>query len=192
MPSADPDPLEPSQYRALLALARGSIEHGLAQGRPLSVTLSDHPTGLRVNRATFVTLRMGENLRGCIGHLEAVQPLVLDIAENAFAAAFRDPRFRPLTRPELARIAIEISVLTPPQPLPVGSEEELLRALEPRRDGLILEDGAARGTFLPAVWNDLPDPRDFLRHLKRKAGLSPDHWSDDIRIKRYRTRSFSE
>jgi len=117
---------------------------------------------------------------------------VLDVAENAFAAAFRDPRFPPLTEPELADLSIEISVLSPSEPLTFGSEEELLQMIEPGRDGLILEAGNARGTFLPTVWESLPQPRDFLRHLKQKAGLHPDHWSDGIRISRYRTESFSE
>ena len=192
MPSTDPDSFDPSQRRALLALARQSVAHGLEQGCPLPVALSDYPTDLRARRATFVTLEAGGTLRGCIGHLEAVQPLVLDVAENAFAAAFRDPRFPPLTRPELARLAIEVSVLTPSQPLSFTSEEALLRMIEPGRDGLILEEGAARGTFLPTVWESLPEPRAFLRHLKQKAGLPPDHWSDRIRVRRYRTESFSE
>lgn len=192
MPSADPDPLDPSQRRVLLALARRSIEHGLEQGGPLPVVPSDYPADLRARRATFVTLEAEGTLRGCIGHLEAVQPLVLDVAENAFAAAFRDPRFPPLTRPELARLAIDVSVLTPSQSLSFTSEEALLRMIEPGRDGLILEEGAARGTFLPTVWESLPEPRAFLRHLKQKAGLPPDHWSDRIRVRRYRTESFSE
>jgi len=192
MPSIDPDPLDPSQRRMLLALARQSIAHGLDQGCPLSVVPSDYPADLRARRAAFVTLETGGTLRGCIGHLEAVQPLVLDVAENAFAAAFRDPRFRPLTHPELARISIEISVLTPARPLFFTSEEELLRMIEPGRDGLILKEGAARGTFLPTVWESLPEPRAFLRHLKQKAGLRPDHWSDRVRVSRYRTESFSE
>jgi len=197
MPSADPDPLDPSQLDpaqrgTLLALARQSIEHGLDQGGPLPVVPSDYPADLRVRRAAFVTLETGGSLRGCIGHLEAIQPLVLDVAENAFAAAFRDPRFQPLTRPELARLSIELSILTPSRPLSFTSEEALLRMIEPGRDGLILEEGAARGTFLPTVWESLPEPRTFLRHLKRKAGLHPDHWSDRVRVRRYRTESFSE
>lgn len=192
MPSTDPDPLDPAQRRTLLALARESIEHGLRQGCPLPVVPSGYAADLTAQRATFVTLHTGGNLSGCIGHLEAVQPLVSDVAENAFAAAFRDPRFPPLTRPELAPLTIEISVLTPPQPLAIATEEELLRIIEPGRDGLILEDGIARGTFLPTVWKALPDPRTFLRHLKQKAGLRRDHWSDRTRVRRYRTESFSE
>jgi len=192
MPSADPDPLDPSQRRALLALARQSIVHGLDQGCPLPVVPSDYPADLRARRATFVTLETGETLRGCIGYLEAVRRLVLDVTENAFAAAFRDPRFQPLTRPELARLSIDLLILTLSQPLSFASEEELLRMIEPVRDGLILDEGTNRGTFLPAVWESLPEPRTFLRHLKRKAGLPPGYWLDRIRVRRYRTESCSE
>jgi AmmeMemoRadiSam system protein A len=192
MPSADANLLEPAQRRILLALARESIEHGLRRGRPIPLDTSDYPAVLAERRAAFVTLHARGALRGCIGHLQAVQSLVLDVAENAFSAAFRDPRFPPLTEPELADLAIEISVLSPSEPLTFGSEEELLQMIEPGRDGLILEAGNARGTFLPTVWESLPQPRDFLRHLKQKAGLRPDYWSDDIRVRRYRTESFSE
>jgi AmmeMemoRadiSam system protein A len=192
MPSADSEPLDPSQRRALLTLARRSIEHGLNEGQPIPVDPCDYAARLAEERAAFVTLHAGKDLRGCIGHLQAVQPLVLDVAENAFAAAFRDPRFPPLTQAELADVDIEVSVLSPSEALSFDSEEELLQMIQPGLDGLILEDGAARGTFLPTVWNSLPHPGGFLRHLKQKAGLRPDHWSDTIRISRYRTESFSE
>jgi len=192
MPSADPDPLDPARRHTLLALARQSIAHGLDRGCSLPVVPSDYPADLAEYQATFVTLHIQGTLRGCVGHLEAIQPLVSDVAENAFAAAFRDPRFPPLTRSELPRLAAEVSILTPPRSLTVTSEDELLRMIEPGRDGLILEDGTARGTFLPTIWESLPDPRAFLHHLKQKAGLPPDHWSDRIRFRRYRTESFSD
>ncbi len=175
-----------------MRLARESIAHGLAHGWPIPVNPEDHPPALQAPRATFVTLKAQGILRGCIGHLQAVQPLVRDVAENAFAAAFRDPRFPPLTAPELDAIAIEISVLSPPEPLSFRSEAELVACIEPGRDGLILEAGCARGTFLPTVWESLPDPRAFVRELKRKAGLDPSYWSDAIQVSRYRTESFSE
>ena len=192
MHSTDPSTLDPEDRSALLLLARRSIEHGLEHGRAPDLDPGAYPTSLQANRAAFVTLETEGALRGCIGHLEAIQPLVRDVAENAFAAAFRDPRFPPLVRRELEDLAIEISVLTPSTPLSFESEEELLKLIEPGRDGLILEAGASRGTFLPTVWENLRQPRDFLRHLKRKAGLSPEYWSDDIRILRYRTESFSD
>ena len=184
--------LDPRHRQTLLALARRSIVQGLETGRPLSVAPEEFDEPLRARRAAFVTLTTWGNLRGCIGHLEAIQPLVRDVADNAFAAAFRDPRFPPLAARELGPLQIEISVLTPATPLRFGSEAELLALIEPGRDGLILEAGAARGTFLPTVWESLPDRRDFLRHLKQKAGLPPDYWSDRLRVSRYRTEAFSE
>ena len=141
-------------------------------------------------RASFVTLHRQGELRGCIGHLEGVQPLVVDVAENAFAAAFRDPRFPPLAEPELAGLALHISVLTPATELEFESEQDLVAQLRPGIDGLILQEGAARGTFLPSVWESLPDPHQFLAQLKRKAGLPSDHWSERIRVFRYETEAF--
>lgn len=192
MPSLDVNPLNRGECDTLLALARQSIEHGLNHGHAMDLDPSCYPASLQARRAAFVTLENQGVLRGCIGHLEAIQPLVLDVVENAYAAAFRDPRFPPFVRPELEDLAIEISVLTPAQPLSFASEAELLALIEPGRDGLILEEGSARGTFLPTVWKSLPRPRDFLRHLKRKAGLSPEYWSSDIRVLRYRTEAFSD
>lgn len=194
MPSPEPEPgrLDAPTRTLLLALARRSIAHGLEHGRALPVDPRDYAEPLCAPGAAFVTLHAGGLLRGCIGHLEAIQPLVLDVVENAFAAAFRDPRFPPLRAEELAELHISISVLTPAEPLPCATEAELLAGLVPGRDGLIIEAGRARGTFLPAVWKDLPEPRDFLRHLKRKAGLPIDAWPDELEAWRYRTESFSE
>jgi uncharacterized protein len=177
---------------SLLDLARRSIAHGLDHGAPLRVDPDDYPESLRTERAAFVTLHRHGELRGCIGHLEACQPLVQDVAENAYAAAFRDPRFPPLSRQEWAGLAVHISVLTPPEPMTFGSEADLLAQLRPGIDGLILSEGSARGTFLPSVWESLPQPRDFLKHLKRKAGLPADHWSERIRVARYTTESFGD
>ena len=192
MPSADTSDLDAGARRTLLELARRSIANGLREGRALAAHAGDFGDTLQATRAAFVTLKEGERLRGCIGHLQAVQPLVQDVAENAFAAAFRDPRFPPLQPDEFDGVRIEISVLSPPEPMRFTSEQDLLAQIRPGRDGLILEDGAARGTFLPSVWESLPDPGDFLRHLKLKAGLPPDHWSPQLRMSRYRTESFAE
>ena len=192
MPSADTSDLDAGARRTLLELARRSIANGLREGRALAAHAGDFGDTLQAKRAAFVTLKEGERLRGCIGHLQAVQPLVQDVAENAFAAAFRDPRFPPLQPDEFDGVRIEISVLSPPEPMRFTSEQDLLAQIRPGRDGLILEDGAARGTFLPSVWESLPDPGDFLRHLKLKAGLPPDHWSPQLRMSRYRTESFAE
>jgi AmmeMemoRadiSam system protein A len=176
----------------LLEIARQSIAHGLEQGKPLPVLLDEEPAPLRATGAAFVTLTQAGNLRGCIGHLEAIAPLAVDTAENAFAAAFRDPRFPALTVDELEGLKLEVSVLTPPEPIAFETEAELLAAIEPGVDGLILTDGGRRGTFLPSVWSQLPTREEFLRHLKQKAGLSPEHWSPQLRVSRYRTESFSE
>ncbi len=184
--------LSPEAGQTLLGLARQSIVHGLAHERPLAVTLSDYPAPLTVNRASFVTLHRYGRLRGCIGSLEARRALVADVAENAFAAAFRDPRFPPLGQDEYPHITVDISILTPAQPVAIGSEADLLQAVRPGIDGLILQEGARRGTFLPAVWATLPKPADFIRQLKVKAGLPPDHWSDHIKVWRYQTEKIEE
>jgi len=179
-----------AERRSLLQLAAASIAHGLAHGRPLPVNPAEYPPRLRAPGAAFVTLHLQGRLRGCIGSLEAYRPLVEDVAENAFAAAFRDPRFPPLSQAEFPLLDIEVSVLSPPEALPVRSEAELLERIRPGVDGLILEEGARRGTFLPAVWESLPDPRSFVTQLKLKAGLPPDYWSDTLRVYRYHTEAF--
>ena len=184
--------LPPQDRSLLLDLARDSIRHGLENGRPLHIKAEDYPPSLQAQRAVFVTLNRRGALRGCIGHLEAIQPLVTDVVENAFASAFRDPRFPPLVAAEFDDLEIHISVLSPATPMTFSSEADLLRQLRPGIDGLILEDEPCRGTFLPSVWESLPQPLEFLRNLKMKAGLPPDHWSDKVRVYRYQTESFSE
>ncbi len=185
-------PLAAAQRATLIEVARRSIEHGLSTGRPLVVTPSEYHRDLKAVRASFVTLQMHGQLRGCIGHLEAVQPLVVDVAENAFAAAFRDPRFAPLSASEWPGVDIHLSILTPPEPMYFLGEADLLSQLRPGEDGLILQDGPNRGTFLPSVWESLPEPSDFLVHLKHKAGLAANHWSDRVEVYRYHTESFGE
>lgn len=139
-----------------------------------------------------MTLEAKGRLRGCIGHLEAIQPLVVDVAENAFAAAFRDSRFPPLSADEWRGVEVHLSLLTAPEPMHFSDEIDLIRQIRPGEDGLILQDGPNRGTFLPSVWESLPDPVDFLLHLKQKAGLAANHWSDTVEVSRYRTESFGE
>ncbi len=189
---ADQTTLSESERRLLLDVARSSVRYGLAHHRPQPVDPADYPPALRAPRAVFVTLNQRGQLRGCIGHLEASQALVRDVADNAYAAAFRDPRFPPLAAAELGDLEVHISVLSPPEPLPVVSEADLLRQMRPGVDGLILEEGRHRGTFLPAVWESLPAPEQFLAHLKLKAGLSPGYWSDGIRVARYTTEAFGD
>ncbi len=191
MNSSNPATLSPQERETLLDIARRSIRHGLDRGTPLPVNCEDFEPPLQAVRASFVTLNRQGMLRGCIGHLEATLPLVEDVAENAFSAAFRDPRFPPLGDDEYARLELHISVLTPAEPLNCESESDLLKQMRPFRDGLILAEGIRRGTFLPSVWEQLPEPRDFLRHLKRKAGLPDDYWSPTLEVYRYETESFS-
>ena len=174
----------------LLDTAWQSIRHGLAKGNPLQVEPDRFETSLSEPGASFVTLHIGEQLRGCIGSLQARRPLVCDVAENAFAAAFRDPRFPPLKAAELKSISLDISVLGRAERMVFDSERDLLMQIRPELDGLILSDGHYRGTFLPRVWKSLPDASQFLQHLKLKAGLPVDHWSDTLEVWRYTTESF--
>lgn len=192
-PRRAPTRLGPEARRTLLDIARRSIVHGLERGRPLPVEPGAFPPPLSEPGAAFVTLHHGGRLRGCIGSLEAHRPLVTDVAENAYAAAFRDPRFPPLTPAELPGLAVHVSVLSPPEPLPpAASEAEAAALLRPGIDGVVLEADGRRGTFLPEVWTQIPDPVQFLRHLKRKAGLPPEGWPPAVRLWRYTTEPFGE
>lgn len=174
----------------LLGLAVGSIESGLEHNRPLHIEPADCPDWLAEKRATFVTLKSAGLLRGCIGTLRAHTALCEDVACNARAAAFRDPRFRPVTATELSGLIIQISILGIPEKISFDSEHDLASQLRPGIDGLILADRSASGTFLPAVWESCPEPGSFLQQLKLKAGLEADYWSDTIEASRYTTESF--
>ncbi len=175
--------------QTLLGIAAGSIDHGLAHGKPLAVDVGRFPEVLTGHGAAFVTLTLGEALRGCIGSPEAHRPLVEDVSANAFAAAFRDPRFPKLTAAERTGLTISLSVLSPPQPLVAASEAELLASLTPGQDGLIIASQGRRALFLPQVWKTLPIPQQFLIQLKLKAGLAAGHWADDFRAWRFVSRS---
>ncbi len=182
----------PDERRTLLDVARASIEHGVQRGGALRVDPAAYPEALREVRATFVTLHREGRLRGCVGTLEAQQPLVADVAESAWGAAFRDPRFERLRAAELEGLEISISVLGALEALRVASEEELVAKLRPGVDGLLLREGRLRGTLLPAVWQHVPEARDFVREVKRKAGLPEDHWSAELEAFRYEVESISE
>ncbi len=176
------------QYQALIIdTARKSIAYGLEHQRAEVPDLETTPPALQEMGACFVTLEINQHLRGCIGSLEAHRPLIMDIAHNAYAAAFNDPRFPPLQQSELELLDIEVSILTPNEEMHFSDEEDLLKQVRPGIDGLIIEDSGRRGTFLPTVWEALPNTQDFFRHLKQKAGLSEDHWSDNVRVYRYTT-----
>lgn len=161
-----------------LQIAKGSIEHGLKTKQPLEPALDTLPPEMAQTGACFVTLKKESRLRGCIGSPEAWRPLATDVAQNAFRAAFQDPRFPPLTPPETEELDMHISVLSPAAPFDFDDEGDLLYKLRPGVDGLIIEDQGRRALFLPSVWEQLPEPQQFLTHLKAKAGLGTQHWSD--------------
>lgn len=172
--------------QTLFRTARQSIEHGLTYGRAPHIDLQNYPPLLCEKTATFVTLHLAGALRGCVGHLEAIQPLIADVNANAYAAAFQDIRFARLSADEYRRLHISISVLSQPEPLHVANEEMLRTVLRPGIDGLIMQKDNHRATFLPSVWEQLPDPEDFLRYLKRKAGIS-ERSHEGITYFRYQT-----
>jgi AmmeMemoRadiSam system protein A len=184
--------LRPDEERRLLGIARSSIAHGLRNRRPGEPDPASIAGALEQHLGNFVTLTKHEALRGCIGSIEPTHPLASGIAIAAFNAAFRDHRFSPLSENEFESVRIEISVLTPPEDIGAHNNHELLAALRPGEDGLLLEDIGYRSTFLPIVWEKLSDPAEFVRHLKQKAGLPADYWSDSLRVSRYRTISFAE
>lgn len=171
--------------RRLVGIARHAIAAG--EGGPPAWS----EAWLLEPAATFVTLTRAGELRGCIGTLEARRTLGDDVWRNAQSAAFRDPRFPPVTPAEVAALAVEVSVLSSRVPFAAASEDEALRALRPGIDGLYLEFGARGATFLPQVWESLPEPRDFVAHLKRKAGLPADFWDPGVRLSRYTVEKFT-
>lgn len=183
--------LSEAQQQCLLGLASQAIHHGLLTGKLLKLDTIAYPHELTTPCATFVTLHANQKLRGCIGVLDPIRPLVEDIVSNAFSAAFKDTRFPPLLMKEYGNLEVELSLLTPAEPVVFTSEEELLSQLHPGLDGLIFKAGSKRATFLPSVWQSLPKPQLFLNNLKQKAGLPPDFWSDDIQIYRYHTQTIA-
>ena len=165
----------------LLTIARSAIAAELALP-----TLADAThAALAQPGATFVTLKRARELRGCMGSIRPVRPLGVDIRANAVAAAFGDPRFPPLAAFEFGKVQVEVSLLTADEPIAVVDEDDLLARLRPGLDGLILQFGQRRATFLPQVWDALPDPREFLAALKRKAGLPEEFWSPQMNVSRY-------
>jgi hypothetical protein len=176
----------------LLAVAAASLDFAAAhEGEAPDVALAAGVSpALSAQRASFVTLEREGRLRGCIGSPAPRMTLARDIAMNAVAAGFGDPRFSPLKASELAELTMSISVLSPATPLALADEDELIAKLHPGRDGLILRERGASALFLPSVWSALPERREFLRHLKRKMGRAADHWSPTMRAWRFTTESF--
>ena len=179
---------EADQGASLLALARNAIAGRLGQpaGKPVEAAW------LREPGASFVTLTQQGELRGCVGTLDAHRPLGVDVRENAVAAAFHDPRFAPLRPEELDAICVEVSLLSASAPLAAGCEAEALAALRPHVDGVVFEYRQFRSTFLPQVWEQLPDPAEFLAQLKHKAGLPGAFWAEGVRLSRYTVRKWKE
>lgn len=182
--------LKQKQRQQLLDIAYDSIKSGLSNKKPVAIDLSKFDAALQTKRATFITLLKNGELRGCIGVLEPIRALVDDVANNAYAAAFSDHRFPPLADNELEQLEIQISILGIPEEIFFTSEEDLIRQLKPNIDGLIMESGNHRGTFLPSVWESLAQPQDFLNHLKIKSGLAKTYWDDNIKIHRYSVEKF--
>jgi AmmeMemoRadiSam system protein B/AmmeMemoRadiSam system protein A len=186
--------LDAATRQSLLGMTRKIMQHGLAnQGEPLRVNYQgEMPRLMQAQRATFVTITINGQLRGCRGSTIPHRSLIQDVVENAQQAAFGDPRFSKLTQEEHARSHIEVSILSTPRRIPCASEAELAKALRPDIDGLILRDGDRRSLFLPTVWATLPEPLAFIRHLKRKAEMPADHWSPTMEAYRFTTECFGE
>ena len=170
--------LAEEQNQQLLSIARNSIQHGLEKSAAPKIIPGNFPEQLREVLATFVTLKIKGQLRGCIGTTQAISPLVLSVNNNAWSSAFRDPRFNPLTKDEFEKIHISISILTPSTPIAFSCEYDLFGQLRPGIDGLIIEKDNHKATFLPSVWEQLPNPEEFLNHLKIKANIHPDQCPD--------------
>jgi AmmeMemoRadiSam system protein A len=172
----------------LLRIARNAI------GARFGLPIESIPIDATLNRvgATFVTLTRRGDLRGCVGTLKPIRPLRVDVQQNAVGAAFRDMRFPPLARVEFDITSIEVSLLTVSEPLRSADEDELLAQLRPAVDGVTIEYGYARATFLPQVWESLPEPRRFLAELKRKAGLPPEFWHPEMNVSRYQVTKWKE
>jgi AmmeMemoRadiSam system protein A len=185
--------LSAAERAMLLSLARQSLERGVNRQPLDALDLSSLPERLREPGATFVTLTVGGALRGCVGALEAYQPLAEDVREHAVTAALEDYRFPPVLPQEVGRIEIEISRLTSPIPLEYEKPEDLPELLHPGVDGVVLREGLRRATFLPQVWEKLPDSREFLGHLCMKMGVDANYWRfHKLQVFTYKVEEFRE
>ncbi|MFE8072832.1 AmmeMemoRadiSam system protein A [Marinobacteraceae bacterium S3BR75-40.1] len=184
----------PLLRKTTLWLARQSLEQAVLHSSRWYPAPAEIPEEMHAMGACFVSLKQENGrLRGCIGSIEPSRPLVEDIVENSRAAAMRDPRFQPVSPAELAGLHISVSILVPPEPFPVRNEADLLARLRPGIDGLVVEGpGGRRATYLPAVWEQLPDPRDFVRELRRKAGLSNVGRGEALHYQRYQAVEITE
>lgn len=187
------DQLTPEEKKMLLDLARETLRHGVRGEQLPKIELESLSPTLKAPGASFITLTVHGELRGCIGALEPYQPLVWDVREHALAAALEDPRFPPVGPDEVDRIEIEISRLTFPKPLEYQDAEDLVDKLRPNVDGVILRDGVRRATFLPQVWEKLPDKAEFLSSLCAKMGAASDTWRrKHLDVQTYQVEEFRE
>ena len=187
--------MDKEKGKILLKLARQTIAHGLNldsnESDDQKIDFSDKV--FTEHRGTFVTLTMDNQLRGCIGNLSSDKSIIEGVKDNAINAAFHDPRFPPLSKSELNNITIEISLLSEPEKLNYEDEIDLLEKLRPGIDGVIIRKGQYSSTFLPQVWDQLPDKQSFLNHLCQKAGLSPDEWRrPGLEVMVYQVQYFEE
>ena len=176
--------MEKKDRQFLLWLAREVIRAKL-ENENLKINDAEISGALKQKSGTFVTLRIGGRLRGCIGHIEPVQEIYKDVAENACSAAFEDPRFSPLTKSGFEKTVMEISLLSESKKFEYKSRDSLIRNLEKNKPGVILKKGGQTATFLPQVWEELPNAEEFLAHLCLKAGLNPEEWNRGIEIETY-------
>lgn len=189
----DNDDLSVEEKQILLNMARKAIELKVSGQDPIKINLEAYPETLREDHATFVTLTKNGMLRGCIGTLEAYQPLIQDVYEHAIDAAFEDFRFPPVKAKEVSQIKIEISVLSTPVPLEFDEPKEILGKLRVGIDGVVISNGIRRSTFLPQVWEKVPDPEAFMSQLCYKMGVPYDYWRNNIlKVSTYQVEEFSE
>jgi len=173
------------EKEALLSVARNSIDERIRLNREPTLELERYPDSLKLPGASFITLKIGSELRGCTGTLFAVQPLLVDVSGNACRSAMSDPRFMPVGIAEIGNITISVSVLSALETVQWKTFDEACRSLRPGLDGLYIRERNRSATFLPSVWDSLCEPRHFLNQLFRKAGLPEWHWSDTMTVQRY-------
>lgn len=190
---SETDKLTVEEGKHLVETARKTIQMALFNPKGKSDQEMPASPKFQERRGTFVTLTVNGALRGCIGHIIPQESLIEGVKVNAMNAAFRDPRFRPLSKPEFDKIKVEVSILTTPKPLAYTDADDLLAKLKPGTDGLIIRQGYHQATFLPQVWDQLPDKKDFLSHLCQKAGLAGDAWLfDKLEVHTYQVQAFEE
>jgi len=185
--------LSEDEGKYLLGVARETIKNRLDNIEESPINWKEIPKKFQERLGTFVTVTIEDSLRGCIGHIIPRESLIEGIKENAINAAFKDPRFHPLTKEEYNKIDIEISILTSPKELSYAGAEDLLKKLRPGIDGVIIKKGFYEATFLPQVWEQLTEKEEFLSHLCLKAGLSPDSWKrEELHVSTYQVQAFEE